>query len=244
MNASLWKPPLDDLPLGSDHVDVFRIVLDPGADSVRSAESHLPEEEIARASRFRFDRDRGRYIMAHASLRMILARIVHSQPQQLKIATTEFGKPFLPGFDIEFNLSHSGNIALVAVSRRRRVGVDVERIREGMEVARLARRFFSPVESSELLALPAERRLPSFFECWTRKEAYIKAQGLGFSLPLNSFDVSFLLDEPAGIRATRPDPHEAARWMLVPLNVGTGYAAALAVEGTGLEFSCWDWTTV
>jgi 4'-phosphopantetheinyl transferase len=117
--------------------------------------------------------------------------------------------------------------------------VDVEQIRAEVEIESLARRYFSPREVSELMALPLEERVVGFHHCWTRKEAYIKAQGLGLSLPLDSFDVS--LGEPAILRATRPNANEAARWSLRSLDVETDYAGALAVENGVSECRFWDW---
>ncbi|MEW6406565.1 MAG: 4'-phosphopantetheinyl transferase superfamily protein, partial [Chloroflexota bacterium] len=153
----------------------------------------------------------------------------------------EFGKPILLHSDgIDFNLAHSGDLALVAVARGRKVGVDVERIRQNTDLEKIARRYFSPREVSELLALPENQRFIGFFNCWTRKEAYIKAHGLGLSMPLDSFDVSLAPGEPAVLRETRPAPNEAAHWMLLALNVASDYAATLAVEGKNLEFRYWD----
>jgi 4'-phosphopantetheinyl transferase len=129
---------------------------------------------------------------------------------------------------------------LIAVSGEQKVGVDVERIRSDMEIESMARRFFSPDEVSDLMTLPPEEREVGFFNCWTRKEAYIKAQGLGLSLPLDSFDVSLTSNEPAILRTTRPDPKETARWTLVSLEVESNYRAAVAVEMQGVEFRLWD----
>jgi 4'-phosphopantetheinyl transferase len=117
----------------------------------------------------------------------------------------------------------------------------VERIRSGLELESIANRYFSLGEVTELMALPLEQRELAFFNCWTRKEAYIKAQGLGLSLPLDSFDVSLVLHEPAVLRVTRPDAQAASHWTLVSLDVDSNYAAALAVEGQGLEIRFWDW---
>ncbi len=237
MNQTLWLPPPQNLDLTTDRVDVWRIHLSlttPNDDS-------LSADERQRAARFHFDTDRDRYIVAHASLRDILSRYLQCEPHELKFSTNEYGKPSLPGHDIAFNLSHSGNFALVALASGRNIGVDIELIREDIELESLARRNFSPREVSELMALPPEQRTLGFFHCWTRKEAYIKAQGLGLSLPLDSFDVSLAPNEPAILRATRPDANESARWSLHSLDVESNYAAALAVEGNDLEIRCWDW---
>lgn len=247
-----WSHPPDDLDLQSHQVDVWRVSLDLQPDSVKSAESTLSADETERASRFHFDKDRLRFIAAHGSLRDILSRYLQCEPYQLSFSRNEYGKPFLTRKTtevvttkkIEFNLSHSGNYALIAVALERKVGIDVERIREDIESENLAARYFSPSETSELMALPAKQRVVGFFNCWTRKEAYIKAQGLGLSLPLDSFDVSLAPNESAILQATRPDPHESTRWTLLTLDVESGYAGALAVEGKQLEFRYWVWDTL
>jgi 4'-phosphopantetheinyl transferase len=149
--------------------------------------------------------------------------------------------------------SHSGmkkaDYALIAIAQGRRVGVDVERIRPGISSFVIAQQYFSKAEVAELQALPIEQRVAAFFDCWTRKEAYIKAQGLGLSLPLESFDVSLSPQLPPLLRATRPNPNEAARWMLYSLEVDSLYAAALTIEkvtpqaeNEATELRSWQWT--
>lgn len=238
MTQDTWLTPPVDVQPDSRRVDVWRVFLDLKPDSVQRMESTLSADESQRASRFHFDKDRRRYIVAHASLREVLARYLRCKPHDLKFSANEYGKPFLPEHNVEFNLSHSGDYALIAVARGRKVGVDIELIREDIELENLAARYFSPREVSELMTLPSEGRTRGFFHCWTRKEAYIKARGLGLSLPLDSFDVS--LGEPAALRATRPNADDAARWSLRSLEVESNYAAALAVEGDELEVRCWD----
>jgi 4'-phosphopantetheinyl transferase len=231
----LWSNPPDSLDLQPDQVDVWRISPDLSPASVKLLESTLSADESRRAARFHFPADRDRYIAAHGCLRDILARYLGCEPAQLTFSTNKYGKPALIGHDLEFNLSHSGDFALVAVTQGRRTGVDVEGIRSEMEIERLASRFFSPREVSELAALPPEQRITGFFNCWTRKEAYIKARGLGLSLPLDSFDVSLAPDEPAFLHATRPDEQEAAGWTLLSLEVDPCYAAAVAAEAAALS---------
>lgn len=235
-----WLTPPVDLQLHSDQADVWRVFLTVQPDSLQQMESTLSADELQRASRFHFEHDRRHYIVAHVSLRGILAGYLQTEPNQLKFSANEYGKPFLPDHNIEFNLSHSREYALIAVARGRRVGVDIELTREDIELESLATRYFSPREVSELMALPPQHRTLGFFHCWTRKEAYIKAHGLGLSLPLDSFDVSLSPNEPVTLRATRPDANEASRWSLHSLDVESNYAAALAVEGNDLEIRCWD----
>jgi len=231
------------LELTHQQVDIWRICLDLSTDPLSAT---LSEAETQRAARFYFPVDRDHFVAAHGRLRDILARYLHSEPRRLSFTNNAYGKPFLSGVSadsgLEFNLSHARDFALVAVTKNRQVGVDIEYMREDISREEIARRFFSERESSELLALPSEQRKAAFFYCWTRKEAYIKAHGLGLSLPLDSFDVSLAPGEPAILLATRPDPHQAAHWTLKDLEVQSGYAAAVAVEGKDLDFRLWDWT--
>ncbi len=230
-----WLTPIEIFELSLKQVDVWRVHLV----SFAPNENALSPNERQRAAKFHFDKDRNRYIVSHASLRGILAGYLQRAPEELSFSVNEYGKPFLADHELEFNLSHSGDYALIAVTRGRNIGIDVEQILAEVEIEELARRNFSPREVTELTALPPEQRLNGFFNCWTRKEAYIKAQGLGLSLPLDSFDVS--LGEPALLRATRPNADEAAQWTMLPLDVDSGYAGALAVRGIELDFRFWDW---
>jgi len=142
---------------------------------------------------------------------------------------------------LRFNVSHSGELLLVAVTLHRAIGVDIEQIRRDMCVTEIAGRFFSATERNALTALARDLQHDAFFDCWTRKEAYIKAMGDGLSLPLHQFDVAFRPGEPAQLLATRPDGAEACRWRLSQLDVADGYKAALAVEGSQWTLNCWDW---
>ncbi|MBN1451243.1 MAG: 4'-phosphopantetheinyl transferase superfamily protein [Anaerolineales bacterium] len=237
-----WTPPPDSLDLRLLQVDIWRVSLDLAVASVKLLGCSLSVDESQRAARFHFPADRDRYIAAHGCLRDVLSRYLRFEPSQLNFSANDYGKPALNGHELEFNLSHSGDLALIAVSRGHKVGVDVERIRTDVEHDSIASRYFSPNEVSELAVVPPDQREIAFFNCWTRKEAYIKAQGLGLSLPLDSFDVSLTPNEPAILRATRPDTRVAFQWMLLSLDVDFNYAAALAVKGQNLEFRLWNWS--
>jgi len=249
MQINNWILAPGSLDLKERQVDIWRIALDdstrllPGlrTDPVKPVESTLSADETDRAARFHFEADRNRYVAAHGVVRDILAHYLNCDPAELIFSVNQYGKPALEDHKLEFNLSHSKDFALVAVTQGRNVGVDVERIRQGISSHVIAQQYFSKSEIAELQSLPIEQRVPAFFTCWTRKEAYIKAQGLGLSLPLESFDVSLSPNEPAILRATRPDEKEAARWTLLSLNVAQEYAGALAAEGKSLDFRLWDW---
>lgn len=156
--------------------------------------SLLSEAERARAGRFRVPGLAGRYTVAHARLRQILAAQLGTEPGALQFAAGPHGKPELAGAfagsGLRFNLSHSAALGLVGWTRGRDIGVDVEAWRGMRDEAALVRRYFSPVEIAAYEASPADARTEVFFNLWTRKEAYVKAVGRGLGLPLDSFDVS------------------------------------------------------
>ncbi len=236
-----WSAPPPTLELQPLQVDVWRARLDLPQDILNKLETTLSAEERERAALFHFPADCNRFIASHGALRDVLARYLHCKPEQPAFSANEYGKPALKDYDLEFNLSHSGDFALIAITRGRKVGVDVERIRSGISSPVIAQQYFSKAEFAELDSLPAKQKETAFFTCWTRKEAYIKAQGLGLSLPLQSFDVSLRPNEPAALRATRPDSEEAARWTLFPLKTDASYESTVAMEGKEQKLQLWDW---
>lgn len=203
----------------------------------------LNRAERQRAERLVFESDQRRFINAHALLRAILGRCLDRPPNSLRFTADDRGKPRLhdPPVDLRFNLSHSGDLALVALTVGREVGVDLEQYRP-IEVLDLARHFFAESERSALEALAPSERLPAFFRCWTRKEAFIKALGAGLSFPLDDFDVDITADDvPQVLRACRDLPAAPRQWRIVPLAMAPGYAAALAAAEVGeWTVSRWD----
>ncbi|HJR05677.1 MAG TPA: 4'-phosphopantetheinyl transferase superfamily protein [Pyrinomonadaceae bacterium] len=219
-----------------EEVHVWRADLNQGASIVRALYEVLQADERLRADRFHFQQHRERFVVARGALRQILGSYLGSAPEQIRFAYNQYGKPALAadavGDDLlSFNVSHSEGIALYAIARGRRVGLDIEHLREDFDALTLAERFFSPSEVATLSELPAEQQTVAFFNCWTRKEAYIKALGEGLSHPLDRFSVSLAPGERAALLSTNDNPQEASRWSLVELSPGDGYVAALAVEG-------------
>ena len=196
----------------------------------------LSADEQARADRFHFERDRGRFIAARGMLRELLAQHLGTTAERLSFVYGEHGKPALApewhGAGLRFNVSHSHGFGLYAITTGREIGCDIEQLREDVLRDRIAERFFSPAENEALNAVEPGRRTEAFFNCWTRKEAWIKARSLGLSLPLDSFDVTLAPGEEARLVATRPDAAEAARWTIIALEAPPGFAAAMAIEGT------------
>src|SRR5687768_5549316 len=241
----LWSPAPNDLTLANHEVHVWRAQLELPSPRVQQLRGILTDDELDRAKRFYFEIDRQRFITARGTLRSILSRYIPTSPGDLRFFYNQYGRPSLaPEFSstpLNFNLSHSGNMALFAITRNMEIGVDVEHVRSSFDYEEIAKRFFSVNEVAILRTIPAEKKLEAFYNCWTRKEAYIKAHGKGLSLPLGSFDVSVAPWEPPMLLITKDQPQECSRWTLLDLKPGPGYMGALAVKGMGCRFRYWEW---
>ncbi len=241
----LWGPPPADLALSSDDIHVWRASLDQPASRFQRLAQTLSEDERLRAGQFYFEQDRKRFIASRGLLKTILGCYLDIEPSRLQFCYGSRGKPALAetpvGGTLRFNLSHSQGLALFAVTRDREIGVDLERVRAISEAEQIAERFFSARENAVFRAVPMSKKQEAFFNCWTRKEAYVKASGDGLALPLDQFDVSLAPGEPAALLNAKGDPQEASRWSLQELVPASGYVAALAVEGHGWRLACWQW---
>jgi 4'-phosphopantetheinyl transferase len=223
-----WPTVADAPPLARGDVHLWCWSLDATEHELAAARTLLSVDERARADRFVFERDRRRYVVAHARMRELLARYLRRPPASLEFRAGEHGKPDLvDGGGLRFNLSHSNDLALLAVGVTNDLGVDVERIRRMPD--NLAERFFAEEECRALAALRGDVRMSGFFSCWTRKEALLKGIGTGLSGGLDSFAVSLLGDGPARIVASRGA--ETDGWRLEHLEPAEGYVGALAVQG-------------
>jgi 4'-phosphopantetheinyl transferase len=211
--------------LAANELHVWRVSLDRDAAELEHLDHLLSARERERAARFHFDHDRNRYLVAHRVLRRVLIEYLGCKPEGFDFHYGPEGKPSIPGADLRFNLSHSGEVALIGLARGRELGVDVERFRPGVDDDAIARRFFSPFEVLAFQALPEHERGEAFFRIWTRKEAYVKARGGGLTVSLSSFDVSLDAGEAHLLRAPDLD-----RWAIVDLDAGSGYAGAAVVE--------------
>ena len=235
--ADINQLPIHSLTLARNEVHLWQARLDDQlADSLKPL---LSEEETARANRFHFTKDRNHFIVARGLLRRLLAAYLGlASSAELSFSYGEKGKPFLAENQqgsINFNLAHSHGMALYAFSHDRELGVDLEFIRDELADEKIADRFFSTTEVKALQRVPAELRRQAFFNCWTRKEAYIKARGEGLSMPLNEFDVSLAPGEPAALLRNHKDAAEVTRWSMKSIPVDRGYVAALVVEGHDWE---------
>jgi 4'-phosphopantetheinyl transferase len=239
----VWLSPPDQLTIQANEVHVWRFPLTIPPKRLAILASLLSVEELQRADRFHFDKDRCRFIAAHGSQRLILGNYLRTDPASLLFTAQEYGKPELAekGTEkrLEFNLSHSDIWGLLAVTLGLPVGVDIERIRSDFGIYELAQRNFSAEEMSMLLALPSGQQVEAFFAFWTRKEAYIKAVGMGLSMPLDHIDTSSTLGQlEAGI--LQHDVCEVGEWFMYTLAPIPGYAAALMTSERCSSLYCFD----
>ena len=229
-SSSVWSTAPDVLSLQSGEVHVWRVDLEQIDQVVNGFRGTLDPDELQRANRFYFERHRRAFVVGRGFLRDVLGRYLKSQPQELKFSYGAYGKPSLNGETrLRFNMSHSHDVGLLAITEDRDLGVDVEHIRADFATEEIARRFFSRCEVDAFNALAMEDQVAAFFRCWTRKEAFIKATGRGLSQALDGFDVTL----GPGVKAEllRAEDDDASRWSLCDIDVGEDYAAALAVEG-------------
>ena len=189
----------------------------------------LVPDEKERAGRFRFDHLRRSFVITRGVLRCLLGSYLALHPSAIRLQYGPKGKPVVaPDAPVDFNLSHSGEMAVFAFTAGCPIGVDLERVRVLDELQAIASRFFCPEETAEIISLPQDQRERAFFNCWTRKEAYVKAVGDGLSVPLDLFRVTVKPGEPAQFVHVHHDINAANRWMLHDLSLGPQYAAALA----------------
>jgi 4'-phosphopantetheinyl transferase len=209
------------LSLEPDEVHVWVADLVPDSrDSARRLAATINAER-ERASRFYRRQDGERYLLAHGALRLLLADYLTCDPLALRFGARENGKPFLEGDCLEFNLSHSGALALIAIAVGRPVGVDVEQLRSMPDLESIAGRICTPGELATLADLAEPHRERAFFAMWTRKEALAKATGEGIAAVFRD--------------ARQPSADMQARWTLKEMNDLPGYTACVAAEGAGWE---------
>jgi 4'-phosphopantetheinyl transferase len=218
-----------DPQIGMHDVHVVRLQLERSGDLAAYA-ALLDGDERQRARRLVLAGDRRRFIVAHAMMRVTLARYLDRPAKSLRFTPNANGKPQLVGHcaALRFNLSHSGELALLAIARRRDVGVDIEK-QHPIDTLEVSRQFFAPNEQSALASFTESERLTAFFRCWTRKESFIKALGVGLTFSLKGFEVSLTPTGSQLLLSCSTAPAELVRWRIVSLPIDDGYAAALTV---------------
>ncbi len=244
MTSIDWGAPPGHLTLTGSAVHVWRAALSVAEKEVAALGSLLNADEQVRARRLRFEDKRRSFVAARGILRCILARYLSLSPQQIQFSYSAHGKPELApsqATGLQFNLAHSGDLAVVALAHARPIGIDLEQLRPVETLDQMVDGYFAPAERAAFQRLPPERRLSAFFAAWTRKEAYLKARGEGLTLPLDQVVVTLSPDEAPAVLADRQRPQNTAPWVLLDLEPAPGYRAALAVPGPVGELAAWQW---
>jgi 4'-phosphopantetheinyl transferase len=219
-------------------VHVYHVDLSLAESDVERLISFLDLNEKEQTARFATAVLKRRYVASHGNLRLALSRYLGLEPGEIRFARGPHGKPALDpshGSTLRFNLSHSSEKCLIAVTEGREVGIDVERIRALDDWREIAERFFSERETFRLSSLPTSLVKTAFFATWSRKEAYIKALGLGLAFDLSAFEVEVDPREGARLLWTLDEGVGKEQWCMKNIDVGAEYCAALAVQGQHCE---------
>lgn len=239
MTLCTWNPGPARPVLTGDEIHVWGVDLTQPPEPLAAL---LSADEQARAARYKIAVVRNHFVVSRGVLRQLLARYLLLEPARIQFDVGAQGKPATAGQpEFHFNLAHSGELALIAVTKNQPVGVDVEQLRPLPDREMIARRFFSPAEFAALQTVAPAKQTRAFFNAWTRKEAFIKALGKGLSHPLDAFDVSLTPGKPARLQRIAGNPKAAAGWTLAHLEPAPGYIGALAVELRSPAVQCWRW---
>lgn len=228
LQQDIWQQTSVHPSLKDGEIHVWRVNLDKESSSVQMLFETLSADEKQKAGKYRFEKDRSHFVVARGSLRNILGGYLNMSPPQIRFSYNRFGKPFLESESnqIRFNVSHSQGIALFALTREQEIGIDIEFINDNVEILKTAESVFSPTEISTLKTLPSNMQTAAFFCGWTRKEAFIKAVGEGFSYPTKQFTIPIKPEESDILLRTN-----VKNWSLMSLLSEHNFMAALAVEG-------------
>lgn len=231
------------LALGPGEIHVWAVRLDPAPERVEQLGRSLAQDEWDRANRFRFEKHRRQYVVGRGALRTLLAAYTGTRPELVRFRYGPRGKPFLASpesRDLQFNLSNSDELALAGFALGPEIGVDVEYLKRMADCEQISERFFSESERKVLRNIPFPAKEEAFFNCWTRKEAYLKAVGEGLAAPLDSFDVTLAPGEPPRMLTLEGDAERAARWFFQHFRPAPDYVGALAIEGGEWEVKTWE----
>jgi len=230
--------------LSGSEVHLWKISLDQAPKLSLTLREVLSPDEKRGIEGFHFERDKASFCMCRGFLRTLLGRYIDTAPDEIRFQTGKYGKlsldPFYHKEEIEFNVSHSGKMALLALAKNRRLGVDVEKVRSAARIDDISRAFFSPQEDESIRALPDLMRVAAFYACWTRKEAAVKALGASLMELSGEVIVSTPPGEPARLLRLPREHGEPGAWHLHDLPVGQGYAAALCYEGSSAATFLWE----
>ncbi len=240
-----WNKAPADLKLASSYVDVWRSEIKLSESEIDAYAETLSVEEKKRASRFTFTDKQNEFIVSRGLLRRALSHLLKRPANSFEFAYSKEKKPFLKNTNLNetpvFNVSHSHGQALIAISRNRQLGIDIEKIREDVEYKKLAQRFFSKNENRALLAYQGNVQR-AFFATWTRKEAFVKAIGKGIAFGLGEFDVNTDPDTAPELLETRNQAIDVKNWRMASVATADDYIASVAADAGEFSLRLWEFS--
>lgn len=220
--------------ISDNEIHIYQTYLDKPPSEIDNFRKILSQDELQKADRYKFDSDRNNYITCRAILRNILSQYSDFSPDEIIFSYTDKGKPYLNGNEIKFNLAHTNSYAAYAIIKEKEVGIDLEYVRRIPDALKIASRYFSSAEINELKEISETELDRAFLNCWTRKEAFIKATGDGLSYPLADFSISLNSDLPE-ILYIKGKLSEIKEWSLYNVKVESDYVSSLAVMSKGMK---------
>lgn len=240
-----WESSPAKFIIGDGEIHVWRAHLDGDAEYISHLAGTLSNAELARAAKFKFEKDQRRYKMARGIVRAILGRYLSLDGRDVRLDTGLYGKPRLrmlgSGPDLRFSLAHSQGLALYAFALGHEVGIDLEFIKRNIDVMRLAEHVFSEKDIVDLNKLSSKDRVNSFYGAWTRKEAYLKARGLGFSIDPRRVDLPTMVGAPVEFVNLFNEAEEDEKWTIYDIEPAPEFAGAMAAEGVDWQLGRWSW---
>lgn len=238
----MWTPfSSQSLTLTPHQVHVWSIDKDKHINKLPFYWSVLNETEKEKASKYRFENDHNCAVISRGILRILLGTYLKTSPKNINFQFGDYGKPTIIASNIEFNISHSANSIVMAFTLKSKIGIDVEYTKKSIDVKKISEHFFSKEEISSLLSLHKNYQQQAFYNCWTRKEAFIKALGCGLSFPLDQFVVSLDSTKNASLLATKWDEKEKDNWVLKTFNPQENYIGAVSVKGKVTDVQFWKY---
>jgi 4'-phosphopantetheinyl transferase len=223
------------MKLCEDEIHIYRSTLEKPPAEVKQLEKILSPDEIEKAYKFKFETDRNNYIVGRAFLRNILNKYLEIDASKINFSYAEKGKPFIKDSIVKFNLAHSKSYVVYAFTLEKEVGIDLEYLKEMPDAREIAKGFFSKDETHELDKVSEKNLELAFFNCWTRKEAFIKAVGEGLSYPLADFTVTLIPGDEPEIIWIKKNPEEINDWSMINIEVKENYISSLAIKSKGVR---------
>lgn len=219
--------------ISDNSIHVWLITLSALRNKLHFFEEILSKEELNKASKFRFDKDRQQFIITRGILRYLSGNYLKINPKDVNLIYSEFGKPYFDMYTtLKFNVSHAEDMAVIGFVHNYDFGIDVEYTKRTFDVLDIVDNYFSKQEIKALHKIARPLQTEAFYRGWTRKEAFIKAKSKGLSFPLDSFSISIDSDENAQLYKTIWDENEKDLWRIIPFQTTKDYKAAFAVKGT------------